>query len=47
MFNFTNFSYVLRHLDDPIGALSVHLVGGIWGNLARFQSLQNLKKDIL
>ncbi len=22
------------HLDDPVGALSVHLVGGIWGTLA-------------
>ena len=23
-----------RHLDDPVGALSVHLVCGIWGTLA-------------
>ena len=22
------------HLDDPVGALSVHLVNGIWGTLA-------------
>jgi Amt family ammonium transporter len=33
------------HLDDPVGALSVHLVNGIWGTLA--VGLFNLDKGLL
>jgi len=31
---FSIFFFDTRKLDDPVGALSVHLVGGIWGTLA-------------
>ena len=29
-----NFNSDCSGIDDPIGALSVHLVGGIWGHLS-------------
>lgn len=31
---YTGFLFERMHIDDPVGALSVHLVNGIWGTLA-------------
>ncbi|MSR87055.1 ammonium transporter [Candidatus Peribacteria bacterium] len=31
---YTGFMFERAHIDDPVGALSVHLVNGIWGTMA-------------